>query len=351
MEVPTFASQMIFHPGNCINAKKPFASVCRQCVELCPHDAVSEIKKVDPGKCTDCGVCMAVCPSDGFVDRTLDDLHKHIFEADRVVINCPAAQPGTHEIGCIGMFDRDVWSVLMLLSDRKEVRVLTGDCAACEDLQACARSISVLQELLRQWTLPNKLKIEITPWDGRTVAVPAVGASVPSDPPAPQTVGELREKKKLKDKLKAMLPPLIADETYAIPRARQWLLEALEPVPEHKIPFPALKISEQCSACGVCARVCPQDALTHTREPGLERFIYRPSLCVHCQRCVKACGSKAVSLENMPLNARYLQGNILLREIRPRFCASCGHQIFHKAEPGLCISCARKDPELKGILY
>lgn len=341
-----FTSQIIFHPGNCINAKKPFAAVCRQCVQMCPHDAINEKKDISKAKCTECGVCMAVCPSDGFVDRTMDDLKEHLFGADSVTLNCPAAQPGTYEISCLGMFDRDAWSTLILLSEHKELRLLTGDCASCQDLQACAISVGTLKDLLRSWTSPNNIKIEIMPWDGRTTQ--AIDGSTPE---APQSLGELREKKKLAKKLKTIVPALIADETYTITRTRSWLMEALEGKPERKIPFQALKIDDKCTACGVCARVCPQEALTHIQDNGTDRFVYQPGLCCHCLRCIKICGPKALTMTEMELDTRFLHGKVLLREIVPRFCSSCGHRIFHQLEPGLCIICARKDPELKGILY
>ncbi|MDR2737017.1 MAG: 4Fe-4S binding protein [Gracilibacteraceae bacterium] len=355
------ASQVFFQPGNCLNIKKPFATTCWECFQKCPHGAINEIKKIDPNKCTDCGVCMAVCPSDGFVDRAMDEIKRHMFDADPVVLSCPAARPGGCEISCVGMFDRDAWGALMLLSDRKEVNILTGDCAVCEDVKACSHSVSTLKALLEHWTPPNNMKIKIVPWDGQTTIRPDEQASLDTaaaDPPTPSsnmpadppTIGELREQNKLRDKLKAMLP-VLAEETYNIPRSRRWLLDALALAPGHKIPFQALKINEQCTSCGICAHVCPQGALTHNKDNGVERIVYQPSLCVHCQRCLKVCGPKAVAMEEMALDERYIKGKILLRKIIPRLCASCGRQIFHNLEPGLCIGCAREDPELKGILY
>ena len=161
----SLSQQFIFHLGQCINTKQSFASMCRQCIQLCPQGALNEKKEVNSAKCTDCGICMAVCPSDGFVDRAANELQEHIFEADPMILNCPAAQPEGYEINCIGMFDRDTWSTLMLLSAQKEVRILTGDCATCQDVKACAISVGTLKDLLSQWPLPNSMTIDILPWD------------------------------------------------------------------------------------------------------------------------------------------------------------------------------------------
>ncbi|MCL1790054.1 MAG: 4Fe-4S binding protein [Peptococcaceae bacterium] len=331
---------------------------------MCPHNAINEIKRIDPNKCTDCGICMAVCPSDGFVDRSVDEIKNHIFGGVGVSLSCPAAQPGVCEISCIGMFDRDAWTTLLLLSSTKEVCIHTGECAACEDLKACSQSVETLKEVLSQWTLPNNMKIEIVPWDGKTVSdkpgsegEPPRGADVSvntanasANKSVIHTIGELREQNKLKDKLKAMFTPILAEESYNIPRSRQWLLEALGLVPG-KIPFQSYRINDKCTACGVCAHVCPQGAMTHIKDNGVERIIYQPYLCVHCQRCLKVCGPQAITGEDMALDERFIRGKILLQEVTPRLCAKCGRQIFHKLEPGLCIGCAREDPELKGILY
>jgi ferredoxin len=296
------------------------------------------------------------------------------------------------------MLDRDAWSTLMLLSAGKEVRILTGDCAACQDVKACAIGVGALNELLSQWTLPNNMKIEIVPWDG--VTVQAAEANKPlsrSDKKKKAKLDdEKRDRKKLLEmgtkKLKSMIPGMLAEETYNVSRTRTWLLEALGRAPGHKIPFQALKINEKCTVCGFCARVCPQEALTHTKDDNAgtgaaeesasaaeiakeaelaganasadttptdrvpanraaERFIYQAALCCHCQRCMKICGPQALTMVDMELDLRFLQGKILLHEMVPRFCVGCDRQIYHKLEPGLCIGCAKEDPELKGVLY
>ena len=48
-------------------------------------------------------------------------------------------------------------------------------------------------------------------------------------------------------------------------------------------------VAEKCTLCGICVRVCREDALTQTRD---EIQVDR-SLCNHCGRCVKACPFKA----------------------------------------------------------
>jgi len=364
-------TQLIFYPKNCLNVKRPYALPCRRCIYLCPHEAISEKtedtvrKEISSAKCTDCGICMAVCPSDGFVDRNMDDLQTYLFAAGPVILNCPAARPRGHEIACLGMFDQDAWSTLMLLSAEKDVTIITGDCGGCIDRRACALSVGVFKEVLSRWPEQHNVKIEIAP-DDDSIA-PDDGSIAPDDdsiapdddsyvrkapeksPRKPSRLRQLRGRRR--EQLNSGLPALIAEETKPIPRTRTWLLEALRPNPARKIPCQALRVSEECTGCGLCVRICPQEAIRLDRSDGADRLFYKAVFCVRCGRCVESCGSKALTLEYVPLSGAYMEGSILLCAMTPRFCEVCGRQIYHKLEPGLCLTCAAKDPSLKGILY
>ncbi|MDR0435056.1 MAG: 4Fe-4S binding protein, partial [Gracilibacteraceae bacterium] len=162
--------RMIFHPGNCLNNLKPYAKTCRLCVQYCPHEAIDASLNIDRGKCTDCGVCMAVCPSDGMLDSGLRAAGEYLLAAGAPALHCPAAWEAGWEIPCVGIFDRDAWMVLFLLAERGEVRVFTGDCGLCADRRACAASVTALRDLAAAWEGPLKVKIEIRPDTGEKPA-------------------------------------------------------------------------------------------------------------------------------------------------------------------------------------
>lgn len=52
----------------------------------------------------------------------------------------------------------------------------------------------------------------------------------------------------------------------------------------------AMKISEECVACGACAEVCPEGAIS-------EGDIYSidPEKCTECETCVDACPIACIS--------------------------------------------------------
>ncbi|MDP4125611.1 MAG: 4Fe-4S binding protein [Bacillota bacterium] len=351
------ACQIVYHNGNCLNTKKPFAHACRLCIERCPHQAISDYRQLDAKRCTECGACMAVCPSDGFVDQAMDKLHDYLFEANDIVLNCPLAIPGGFEIPCLGILDKDHWMTLMLLAKEKSVTIMTGVCAKCEDRQACATSVQAFKQVHVDWPEHASVQIQVRP-DERTV-----GSHIEEGAgSASQRIELTGWRAKSMKKIEEWLPNLTADETYPLPRSRQWLLEALEKHPDEKLPYQALSIANSCTSCGVCAAVCPQGALQKREEmnPIIEnadhedkiqslRLILEPHKCVQCGRCVETCRPRALSFSIKPLSHRFLTGKILLHEGSPRYCNRCGKRIFDNAE--LCLVCSTSEPDSRGSFF
>lgn len=350
--------QMVYHHGNCLNTKKAFAQLCRICVDVCPHQAISEYHEIESKKCTECGLCMAACPSNGFVDRMSDKLQQ-ILESDKeeIILNCPQAQPAGLEIPCLGILDRDVWSTLILLSGRKSVKLFTGDCANCPDKQACAAAVKVFKELHADWPEHPELKILVKPDTGGESEAKA--EDEPKDDRKPE---KKKDKKKVDDQqiqairegfgltdlrkkgIKAMesllTEPYEGRESYPIPLSRQWLLRELQNHPQAKIPFRALTITQQCTGCGVCAKICPQGALELREQNNRHQIVYEPLKCVHCDRCLNSCQVQAMAFTRKRMDAKLLSGKVLIYEGNLRVCSQCGRQVFDTSEPPLCLICA-----------
>jgi ferredoxin len=58
-------------------------------------------------------------------------------------------------------------------------------------------------------------------------------------------------------------------------------------------------ITRECTGCGICADVCPHDAINMTRELAYPQPV--PSLCVACMICVDQCPFGAIEIKELPL--------------------------------------------------
>lgn len=355
------ACQMVYHNGNCLNTKKTFVRSCRLCTDACPQQAISEFRRLNPDRCTECGVCMAVCPSDGFVDRMLDQFRDYLTEASEIVLNCPQAIAGGYEIPCLGMFDRDGWLLLLLQAEEKPVVIRTGDCGVCEDRQACAASVQTLKQIHAEWPEHGSVQIQVRPDQAGTGEDTREkgGESTAADKKKLATSrGKLRNwRKNSKNLIEKWLPSLTEEETYPLPKYREWLVEALADKADKKIPFRALTAGDSCTGCGVCVTTCPQEALQkqEDREPARNedgvstqekstafRLILEPQKCVQCGRCVEICQSKALSLQTKSLSHRILTGKVLIHDGRPKYCVRCGSQVFDRNKD-MCWTCAASE--------
>lgn len=338
------SGQMLYHPGNCLNVKKPFARACKICFHICPHQAISDYRELDLSRCTECGACMAACPSDGFADRGMDDFHEYLIQASEIILNCPQAVPMGFEISCLGLLDRDLWLTLMVYSYHKPVSLLTGVCSQCMDKDACANSVKLFKDIHAVWPDHPRIQISVKPDSGE------------AEPTSPSQTKQRQEEnvRNWRDfgrkKIENLLPGLAADETYNIPKTRQWLAEALEIQAKIKIPFQALLVSDSCTSCGVCAAICPQGALTKRQKGETIQLVLEAVKCVQCNRCIEICQPQALSLGIKQFDSLLLHGKILLHEGSPRYCSSCGKQIFDNSEPPLCLACLTKDSNRRDFL-
>ncbi|AFM41655.1 hypothetical protein Desaci_2724 [Desulfosporosinus acidiphilus SJ4] len=325
--------QIVYNHVNCLNVKKEFVNICRLCIDACPHQAISMYYELNPRHCTECGVCLAVCPSGGFVYRSSAKLFEYIKTTKKVVLSCPQAMQAGYEIPCLGILDRDLWMTLMLYAGEKELTIYTGVCSDCPDKEACRISVQTFKELHEAWKDHPQVKIKVVPDEGNS----DIDETISLD-------AQNKSKSLLKisrEKFEAMMAGGVSDEIDPIPKTRQFLegtWKLREPAIK-ALPLPVLTVSEGCINCGECSEICPQGALTKKDSKEQLTLIYEPLKCTHCQRCVSICRSKALRMGIRSLSYRLFTGKILLHQGKRRFCLRCGQQVFDFFEPPLCMNC------------
>ena len=101
--------------------------------------------------------------------------------------------------------------------------------------------------------------------------------------------------------------------------------------------FPALSIAQNCSACGLCAKMCPAKALTAEEKDTLLELRHSPLLCTGCGLCVKHCPEGSIKL----LPEGELGRQLLIVRDFPR-CNECGGAFQPAGRQLTCFECLMK---------
>lgn len=348
-------SPIVYQHENCLNTKKPFAQDCRICVEVCPHEALSEYHEISVQHCTECGLCVAACPSNGIIYRMAHQLEEYLLsDKEELVLSCSQAQSEGLAITCLGLLDRDAWSTLVLLAGNKRVDLITGDCSTCPNKPAFTETMKVLKELYADWPGHAKLNFYVKPVIEETAAKPSeLNSRRIWNKKSQEQRNEAAKRKELQ--LKGLrkrsiqaIENLLSDtnednKSYSIPLTRRCLLQAMEKNPQVKVPFRVLTVASECISCRVCVSVCPQEALRKRKEGEKQQLLFDPLKCVQCGRCIKICPPQALSLQVKFISADLLNSKILIHEGGISFCSKCGRQILDNNELNLCRVCATND--------
>ena len=63
--------------------------------------------------------------------------------------------------------------------------------------------------------------------------------------------------------------------------------------------MPPIIDEEKCTACGVCAEICPQDVFWGSHKKQIPVIVY-PDECWHCNACVLDCPSEGAIRLRIP---------------------------------------------------
>lgn len=334
---------------------------CGQCVEACPEDALQFQENVpgaspvlDASRCGGCSLCLDVCPSgalrlDGHDPGTLAKRLQALLQggdgaaAPALVIACQSAAEPVHRLGeqgglpgwlvleltCLGGVG-SAWHLAALAAGARTVQVLP--CARCLDRVSLSAQLRFTQELLaslgdvdspqRVGILPAggpPLQRAVLALDGLTALVEDTGAD---RMPAPGAI-----------EMPAGVTPRVA--AWAVGK----LQRALGKPPHHRhrqspmiqgegAPLGVLRTTAQgCTACGVCARTCPNRALS--LSPGLAstEIVLDPAACTGCGVCVETCPEGVLDVVPGVDFDRLAGGCVPIARVAVAACPDCGERV------------------------
>ena len=304
---------------------------CSLCRESCPSAAIDEALTIN-AKCTECGICLANCPTEAIAGEGYrpQALQKAAQVTGPLLLNCQKINTGS-DWPCLGFLDARLLAGLACREG--EARAVWVDDSKCG---GCNKAVKkYLAEAVGQANLllaaAGKPPIRLGS---------CTGAEVNREKPVSRrtffsqvfaaTVETVRE---------TVFPAAVGPEPLKryefFRRASSKELEHKE-CPGQKI-FPSITMTAECYGCGLCAKACPNKAITFIEQGSEIQLRHNPLLCTQCKVCATLCPRQAIRFDWAGTLADQVAANVSLPQ-----CEVCGRYFQPLGEGALCLECKLK---------
>lgn len=356
-------SEVTLEAERCLHTRDRFSS-CSACYQICPVDAITPGKPptLETKKCQSCLACLTVCPVGAYsADDEVSSLLNFVSRTDGKWIEL-VCQHHTNPLvgehsdsiaiclnGCIAGLGASIY-LLLIVSNIEKIEVRLDSCAECAwgSLSGYIQAqVQFARKLLAAWG-----KEEAVSWTTQLYH------------PQPRPLWEVRNPPLSRRDLFRMavrqgqltLARALSNEPTSGKlqpgRERQRMVVAFKYLLAEELSsnvvledtgFAFLEVSDACTACQACARICPTSALSFETndEETYFRLYINPSACIGCEACMHVCGAQAMHIEHSPTIKQILdvQKPIILQEGELIRCERCNAPFASREGAHLCPVC------------
>ena len=352
----------------CLHARHRF-STCDACVRTCPTNALHLNGSItlNAETCAVCGECLHVCPT-GALDGNdgaaeLLNCITRLDQPRRIELACSQhaapekGSPDTDVVvrtnGCLAALGPSAYLSLLVLGVER-VTVRLDACVTCpigEVRNAVSNTLSIVHRVLAPFGIGN-----------RVMGLNAV--SDQTDRPVYDAQNPPLSRRNLFRVFAANGPrPIVRvlvgeDDQPAVvklpSRERRRLINVLKHLPStdlnaplEGLPFARMTADDRCTACGVCARICPTGALSFTTTADdIYLLAFSSGACIDCGACIKMCDPGSLQRAGATFADVLTSEPVALRAGKLRSCTACGAQFAAETSSDLCPRCdfRRKNP-------
>ena len=94
-----------------------------------------------------------------------------------------------------------------------------------------------------------------------------------------------------------------------------------------QVAYPVIAQEEDCTLCGFCVQICPEQALKINEDEQNTELWLIPQNCTSCHKCETVCDSNALTL-----STNIITSTIRLRQSERAICPACNARTVSKAE-------------------
>lgn len=363
-------SVIFLNEARCLHSKDKFSS-CEACFAICPVGAIQIGKPptLNSKQCQACLACLAVCPvgaysADDAVSALLISAAR--LEIKSVELLCsrhknPSAgisadATGIRIRGCLAGLGPGAYMALSSLGV-ETITVRLDSCRLCPWLSLqdiIFEQIDQAKTLLSYWGKSKNLQIitdlkdqhqrsywdaDYTPLSRRELFLAAARQGQIAVSRAISDQSRDGDRKPGRDRLR------INSAVDHLPEADKQLETILTGGN-----YAVLDVSQECTACRACVRVCPSNALDieFNQQKTHYRLKFSPQNCIGCEACVHVCAPGAITVRNSP-SFDDVYGTSepgVVREGHLARCVQCKTYFATQPEQRLCSACKfrKKNP-------